>query len=106
MYIEKTDDFKETVTLARLHRVLPDDGPRGTETCRSHIKRYFKIQIVTFYVLINSAFVGKNSFVLIKIHGKTTIKITSNNLFLRFSTGRSFLALWLHFVLRKWGRRP
>ena len=41
----------------------------------SHIKRYFKIQIVTFYVLINSAFVGKNSFVLIKMHGKTTIKI-------------------------------
>ena len=22
-----TDDFKETVTLARLHRMLPDDGP-------------------------------------------------------------------------------
>ena len=42
--------------------------------CRSHVKRYFKIQIVTFYVLINRAFVGKNSFVLIKMHGKTTIK--------------------------------
>ena len=46
--------------------MLPDDGPRGTETCGSHIKRYFKIQIVTFYVLINSAFVGKNSFVIKK----------------------------------------
>ena len=23
------DDFKETVTLARLHRMLPDDGPKG-----------------------------------------------------------------------------
>ena len=52
------------MTLARLHRVLPDDGPWGTETCRNHIKRYFKIQIVTFYVLINIEFVGKNSFVL------------------------------------------
>ena len=38
------------------------------------MRRYFKIQIVTFYVLINSAFVGKSSFVLIKMHGKT-IKI-------------------------------
>ena len=57
--------------------MLRDDGPCGTETRRSHIKRFFKIQIVTFYVLINSAFVGKNSFVLIKMHGKTTIKITS-----------------------------
>ena len=45
--------------------MLPDDGSWGTKTCRSHIKRYFKIQIATFYVLINSAFVGKNSFVLI-----------------------------------------
>ena len=24
-----TDDFKETVTLARFHRMLPDDGPKG-----------------------------------------------------------------------------
>ena len=23
------DDFKETVTLARFHRMLPDDGPKG-----------------------------------------------------------------------------
>ena len=37
-------------------------------------KEIFQVQIVTFYVLINSAFVGKNSFVLIKMHGKTTIK--------------------------------
>ena len=55
--------------------MFPDDGPWGTETSMSHIKRYFKIQIITFYVLINIAFVGKNSFVLIKMHGKTTIKI-------------------------------
>ena len=57
--------------------MLPDDGPCGTETCRSNINRYFKIQIVTFYVLINSAFVGKNSFVLIKMHGKAMIEIWS-----------------------------
>ena len=24
-----TDDFKETVTLARFHHMLPDDGPNG-----------------------------------------------------------------------------
>ena len=24
-----TDDFKETVTLARFHRMIPDDGPKG-----------------------------------------------------------------------------
>ena len=24
-----TDDFKETVTLARFYRMLPDDGPKG-----------------------------------------------------------------------------
>ena len=29
--------------------------------------------------LINSAFVGKKSFVLIKMHGKTAIKIHYNN---------------------------
>ena len=25
--VRHTDDFKETVTLARLHHMLPDDGP-------------------------------------------------------------------------------
>ena len=42
---------------------------------------------VTFYVLINSAFVGKNSFVLIKMHGKTTIKKTISNTMADFDGG-------------------
>jgi hypothetical protein len=32
------------------------------------------VRAVAFYVLITSAFVGKKSFELIKMHGKTTIK--------------------------------
>jgi hypothetical protein len=39
-------------------------------------KEIFEVYTVTFYVLINSAFVGQESFGLIKMHGKTTIKIT------------------------------
>jgi hypothetical protein len=35
------------------------------------------VQAVAFYVLIKSAFVGKKSFELIKMHGKTTIKINN-----------------------------
>jgi hypothetical protein len=34
------------------------------------------VQAVTFYVLINSTFVGKEIFELIKMHGRTKIKIT------------------------------
>jgi hypothetical protein len=36
------------------------------------------MQIVVFYVLINSAFVGRNNLYLSKMHGKTTIKMSQN----------------------------
>ena len=41
------------------------------------------MQFVTFYVLINSTFVGKKSFVLIKMHGRTTIKKTEESTVVR-----------------------
>jgi hypothetical protein len=54
--------------------MLPDDGPRGTETCRSQIK------IVAFYVLINSAFVGK----IILYSSKCTVKQQLKNILFHF----------------------
>jgi hypothetical protein len=49
--------------------MLPDDGPIGIETCKS------EIQIVEFYVLINSAFVGKVILYLSKYTVKQQLKL-------------------------------
>jgi hypothetical protein len=51
----------KTVTLPRFRRVLPDDGPNGPK----HVGAIQRgILTVTFYVLIQSAFLGKKSFEL------------------------------------------
>ena len=47
--------------------MLPDDGPWGTETCRSHIKRYFKYTTSCNILCFNKQCIcWQNSFVYIQ----------------------------------------
>ena len=39
--------------------MLPDDGPKGPKHVGAIKEKIFKIKIVTFYVLIKGAFVGR-----------------------------------------------
>ena len=54
---------------------------KGTETCRSHIRRYLNTNCSILY-FNEKCICWQNSFVLIKMNGKTTIKTSSDLYFI------------------------